>query len=628
MGRFAFGVLALAFAVQVRTPVAEACGGFFCGRTPVDQMAERIVFKVDEDTTTMIVQIAYTGAAEDFAWVLPLGTVPAVDSLAVFPQRALTALDANTGPQFIPAEGCSYPALFSGTAVLPGGAPPSAADSSVTVHYRAEVGPYDVAAIESEDPMALYDWLRDNDFNVNEPMLPYIRAYTDEGMKFLALKLQREAETSDIQPFRFDLPGTSPSIPLRMTALAAEPEMGLLVFVFGAERYNGANWPEVVIPDDRIVWRQSTWPMQTNWAALVAKGVDEAGGQGWVTELAGSTEPILTSLATSAFAAPEDEMAAAELSALIGDATYVTRLYSRLSAEEMTSDPIFRRDDGPDVSNVRQLARIVDGVDQCPGPNMPWPYDPCLFTSCGAGGICRPVLLDGMDQLVAACGCVDGATARTTFNPAVVSFRPDGTAVPGATAVCQDARMSFVNPGDVAASGGAMLDPCQTFDCGENGECLAINMTPTCVCDRGFVALGRFAADGTRTTRCEQPTIAVPDEFYTQRLPDLPEELPGGRAMEVDPMRPVVEPSMDDLGSTGMPVPRDDESAPATGSAGAPSAQPEEGEKPGETPAGVDSGVDRNGGCAVGAPRAERQRLALALLMLIGVTWLRRRRVR
>ena len=38
--------------------------------------------------------------AQDFAWVLPLGNVPDVATLKVFQQRALTAIDTNTGPQF------------------------------------------------------------------------------------------------------------------------------------------------------------------------------------------------------------------------------------------------------------------------------------------------------------------------------------------------------------------------------------------------------------------------------------------------------------------------------------------------------------------------------------------------
>jgi MYXO-CTERM domain-containing protein len=144
-----------------------------------------------------------------------------------------------------------------------------------------------------------------------------------------------------------------------------------------------------------------------------------------------------------------------------------------------------------------------------------------------------------------------------------------------------------------------MADPCQNFDCGPNGECLSVNMTPTCVCDRGFVAFGSFAADGTRSTRCEQPMIAVPDTFYAQRLPNLPRELPGGRVMDdVDPMLPVVEPTMDDLGSTGMPVPRD---------------------------TARESRAD-DGGCAVRQPgTGGGEQAVFALLGLLGLAWLGRR---
>ena len=81
-----------------RPAPASACGGFFCSASPVDQNAERIVFAVDEvnQTTDMIVQIAYQGADEAFAWVLPVGSVP--QNRDVFPNGALTPLDAQTGP--------------------------------------------------------------------------------------------------------------------------------------------------------------------------------------------------------------------------------------------------------------------------------------------------------------------------------------------------------------------------------------------------------------------------------------------------------------------------------------------------------------------------------------------------
>ena len=59
---------------------AHACGGFFCNNVPVEQEGEDIVFAVDEenDETTVHVQITYTGAAEDFAWIVPIPTIPSI----------------------------------------------------------------------------------------------------------------------------------------------------------------------------------------------------------------------------------------------------------------------------------------------------------------------------------------------------------------------------------------------------------------------------------------------------------------------------------------------------------------------------------------------------------------------
>ncbi|KYF72921.1 hypothetical protein BE15_46255 [Sorangium cellulosum] len=493
----------------------------------MDQTAERILFATNQDgSVTMVTQIQYAGAAPDFAWVVPLAEVPAADSLAVFPQLALTALDAATGPQFQWPDdpSCDLP-VFAGAG--PTASDGGVDDGGVTVHLREEVGPYDVAVIESTDPAALVDWLRGNGFRVNDAMAPYIRIYTSEGMKFLALRLQPDAEVSDIQPFRFTLPSGSPSIPIRLTAIAAEPEMGITVMILGDRRYGPANWPDVEIDDDKIVWRLYDWPLQTNWTALVARGVDEAGGRGFVTEMSGPTAGIAEQVRNT-MSSDEAQVEARDalLPLLEGNAT-ITRLYTRLSPEEMTVDPIFRRTDGPDVSNVRVLPRYVEGRDMCGGaPNAESAAaSPCDFAACGAGGLCRVVEVAGGAQPVAACACVPGTTARTTFDP---SGQPMVT--------CQDLRMSFLNPGDRALPDAPPLaDPCATFDCGPNGECVPMNMTPTCRCSAGHVAVGAIAADGSRETTCVLPDEPVPASFYDRRVPPLPDSLPGGRPVDVPP---------------------------------------------------------------------------------------------
>jgi len=52
--------LGVALAMLLTPSRVDACGGFFCSASPVDQSAERIVFAVDEQTqrTDMIVQIS------------------------------------------------------------------------------------------------------------------------------------------------------------------------------------------------------------------------------------------------------------------------------------------------------------------------------------------------------------------------------------------------------------------------------------------------------------------------------------------------------------------------------------------------------------------------------------------
>jgi len=66
-----------------------------------------------------------------------------------------------------------------------------------------------------------------------------------------------------------------------------------------------------------------------------------------------------------------------------------------------------------------------------------------------------------------------------------------------------------------------------------------MNMTPTCVCDRGLVAVGTLDFDaGTRTTECVRPDRAIENGFYSERLPERPVNLPGGREVTTPEVPP------------------------------------------------------------------------------------------
>lgn len=523
---------------------AHACGGFFCGQQPVDQSAERILFSVnDDDTTTMIVQISYEGTAENFAWVIPIASVPTRESLDTFPQLSLSALDAQSTPTFNPPDDCNF--FRSLASAADAGTQEDANSGGVTVHIRQEVGPYDVAVVESESATALTEWLRTNGYRVTGAMEPYIQIYTRERMKFLALKLLNGRDTRDIAPFKMTLEGSTPSVPLRLTALAALPEMGISVFVLGDRRFEPKNEPNVEITDGNIVWHPRNFG-QNNYLSLVAQEIDAAGGKGWITEFAGGTGEFIERVRNGFNSTPEQEEAANKLLELLEARPYLTRLYTRRSPEEMLTDVVFGRTDAGDVSRQHTLPRYVNGEDVCrqvvdfnTNPASEAAISDCDFTTCGAGGHCaeaEEVFRDERGNVVftdqvPACACAPGAAARV-----VRSSRG------GFETICQDLRLSFMNPGDRLYPEDQVLpDPCATFSCGDNGRCININMSPSCECDQGFVAKAVVNTDPNTGTvvstgiQCVEPIHQIPAAFYNTRLPALPSELPGGRTIEVAP---------------------------------------------------------------------------------------------
>ena len=139
-------------------PQSRACGGFFCSNFPMNQVAENILFIQGEGTITTHVQLQYSGAASDFAWILP---IPSVPELAVSHNQIFTLLQFATQPgfqlNFQDDAGCGFPPIFR--TLEDGGGVVTAEAAGVEVVAQQQIGPYDSAVITSDDPQAIATWL-------------------------------------------------------------------------------------------------------------------------------------------------------------------------------------------------------------------------------------------------------------------------------------------------------------------------------------------------------------------------------------------------------------------------------------------------------------------------------------
>ncbi|MDP3231283.1 MAG: DUF2330 domain-containing protein [Myxococcales bacterium] len=284
---------------------AEACGCFAQPPqslgTPVVQAGERILFAVDNGKVTAHIQIQYSGDAKEFGWLIPLPSVPVVK---VGSEELFTLLLRQTQPTYqtttvFTGEGCqrqASPGLSFGCQNRAAAFSPSAGrfeDSAAAPQappsplvIQATVGPYDYAVLKADDRAAMVTWLADNRYVIptgaDDVVAPYIRP----GAYFLALKLTSGASTGDIAPVVLEYASDLPMIPITLTSIGAQPNMGVQVWLVGPGRAIPRNYHHVVINDAQLDWANGAG----NYSAVVTAAVATAPTKhAFVTEYAGTS---------------------------------------------------------------------------------------------------------------------------------------------------------------------------------------------------------------------------------------------------------------------------------------------------------------------------------------------------
>jgi MYXO-CTERM domain-containing protein len=296
LARLAFILAFILSVVSLAPAAAWACGGFFCNSaTPVTQAAERILFARDGDQIEMHVQITYSGPAVDFGWILPTSADVETE---VSTNSLFTRLDQRFTPQFNLiieyTPGCE--AIEEDFATGGMGAPPPSPvpdGPQVNVLSREVVGPFDRVILQADDVEVLFEWLRENEFQIPQAAAAALEPYIETSV-FVAIKLLPGNDSNDIRPLRLRFTAPTPAIPLRPTQVAADPDMGIIVYLLGPGRAVATNYRHVEVNEGAIRWERGG----DNYIDVVSQAVDEAGGQAFVTDYAGEhanrTEELFT----------------------------------------------------------------------------------------------------------------------------------------------------------------------------------------------------------------------------------------------------------------------------------------------------------------------------------------------
>jgi MYXO-CTERM domain-containing protein len=98
----------------------------------------------------------------------------------------------------------------------------------------------------------------------------------------LALRLQKGATAGSIRPIVLTYEAEKPMIPIKLTAVAANDDMGVLTWVLGEHQAVPQNYYALELNEARINWFNPS----SGYNDVVIAAANEAGGQGFVTEYA------------------------------------------------------------------------------------------------------------------------------------------------------------------------------------------------------------------------------------------------------------------------------------------------------------------------------------------------------
>jgi hypothetical protein len=242
------------------TERSEACGGCFGPPSALTTVTgHRMAFAVSEERTVLWDQFEYSGAPEDFSWVLPV--LPGA-YLEASTDAWFESLETVTQTRVLaPPISCAQ-ASGSGCGVMrsAGASDSSAANGSgfygddVKVIHRGTVGPYETVTLRSTDAAALTTWLTANGYVVPPDIQPTIDAYVSEGTDFVALRLKPGQGVQQMTPVRVVTPGGDYLLPLRMVAAGVAESVKIVLYVIGEKRYAMPDLHEVSLDTKAVEW--------------------------------------------------------------------------------------------------------------------------------------------------------------------------------------------------------------------------------------------------------------------------------------------------------------------------------------------------------------------------------------
>lgn len=237
---------------------------------PSSAAQKGILIKTGRDEI-LLLQTTYQGPADQFAWIIPVPSVPA-ETFAAEP-AFITETFRGTEPVVVTNFG--HPAPSTVKSAREKAAPPAAGmaggpgggeEPPVRVVQELNVGDYHAVVLSARAGDALQQWLAEHHYAVPAAAATTVADYARRGWVFVALKMQEQRVRAqpvltDVAPLglRFRCPAQGMVYPLTVSRLSAPPFSAILLCTIADAPHTCATLPVEWIKERVTLGRDETY---------------------------------------------------------------------------------------------------------------------------------------------------------------------------------------------------------------------------------------------------------------------------------------------------------------------------------------------------------------------------------
>lgn len=249
---------------------AQAFSGFYIGKTDARLLSKtsKVVVSRKDNRTVLTLASNFSGAVNDFAFILPVPTVIRASQARVTDNALIEQLDAYTAPRLVeyydesPCQAAhmdrdvpvglpSAIAIEDGTMVL-------AKALGVKIEEQYTIGEYDIQVLSAAESDGLMEWLTQQGYKPPKEAGSILRGYIKKDYRFFVAKVNvkevRKEGFGYLRPIQVAYESEEFVLPIRLGMINAKGAQEMIVMALTQQgRVESSNYRTVRIPaEERI----------------------------------------------------------------------------------------------------------------------------------------------------------------------------------------------------------------------------------------------------------------------------------------------------------------------------------------------------------------------------------------